>query len=1071
MMKRAFTSASALALVLSVVGYGSASAQQSTQPSGPDRIAQADDCDLDVAGVQTNCDRERDRVVVTGSNIAGASESAALPVEVYSQEDAVKSGNASVQDFIKNLSVVGSTEGETNQFIEGQGNIGASSLNLRGLGGGRTLTIFNGRRFSENTNMIPQIALSRTEILKDGGAVIYGADATGGVVNFITRDSFDGLLLQGDYRAIDGTDGDWSAAALWGKDFDQANLMFAAEYSHQSKLPVTGRDWAVREYAENDTPWAPYGNYSTFILRPGDPDFPFATDYPVVGPLLGLVQDYSDEECINGTGPVAGIPQSDYANTGLPACLWNYAIHTFNLIEEIDQVRLYGQFTADLDDSTRFTAQLSYGKSNANEIGAVAGYYATSGTSPQSGPAFQYRTPSTNPYFADFFTQNAASIEDQTGFPVGLVQAFTGHVDQFLTAPFGVSGNPAYGPGNGSSPSTQLENWNAVAALEGAWGDWSGGILDTWKLSLAYNLATSDNTLPDTVAYKVQEALNGFGGPNCNAQDLVVDDWAAVAQPTDSNNNGTIEPIEVERWKRDFYATIGTQNPGAAGQNGCLWLNPFASSFAANGTFGTPNPRYIQGNENTAELGAWLNDERQEESTRNDLVIDALTSGSTPFVLPGGAVMWAAGAQWRQNENRDNVTSEFMDPGSMPCQWPGQQPGIGGCPPTGESPYFFYGQNAPNKSDQQQYSYFAEAQVPVLDNLGFQLAVRREEFPRSGLGATVYKVAGKWDPFSWLAIRGSFGTNYATPPNVTPGDVSVGLSLITNAGNQYLNVSTEVLPGFKPETAEVANFGAIFNFDQGLPLDGSFRLSLDYFNFQIKDEIKTVSHNDVLNSVFLNDADSSALINCSAALIDRITFIGGKGAAGCVQGATIGDNVTSVASVRGNGPGANTAGIDIDATYTFDALGGEISAGFQGTNILEYEIEAFVLNGAELSKGYDGVGFINYGRGGDFVSEWRSSTSINYENGNHNLRYIYRFIQGVKDPGQLGTRFENIDDFVTHNLYYQYTMPWDEDFVLNLSVENVLDEDPPFSLQQYSYDPAIGNPRGRIFKIGVRKQF
>ena len=64
------------------------------------------------------------------------------------------------------------------------------------------------------------------------------------------------------------------------------------------------------------------------------------------------------------------------------------------------------------------------------------------------------------------------------------------------------------------------------------------------------------------------------------------------------------------------------------------------------------------------------------------------------------------------------------------------------------------------KIDQQQYSYFAEAQVPVLDNLGFQLAVRREEFPRSGLGATVYKVAGKWDPFSWLAIRGSFGTNY-----------------------------------------------------------------------------------------------------------------------------------------------------------------------------------------------------------------------------------------------------------------------------------------------------------------------
>jgi len=39
----------------------------------------------------------------------------------------------------------------------------------------------------------------------------------------------------------------------------------------------------------------------------------------------------------------------------------------------------------------------------------------------------------------------------------------------------------------------------------------------------------------------------------------------------------------------------------------------------------------------------------------------------------------------------------------------------------------------------------------------------------------VYKVAGKWDPFEWLAIRGSFGTNYATPPNTTPGSPSEGL--------------------------------------------------------------------------------------------------------------------------------------------------------------------------------------------------------------------------------------------------------------------------------------------------------
>jgi hypothetical protein len=59
-----------------------------------------------------------------------------------------------------------------------------------------------------------------------------------------------------------------------------------------------------------------------------------------------------------------------------------------------------------------------------------------------------------------------------------------------------------------------------------------------------------------------------------------------------------------------------------------------------------------------------------------------------------------------------------------------------------------------------------------------------------------------WDPFDWLAIRGSFGTNYATPPNITPGDVSAGLSLIQNAGNKYLRVETENLAGLKPEGAK-----------------------------------------------------------------------------------------------------------------------------------------------------------------------------------------------------------------------------------------------------------------------------
>jgi len=1032
-----FQRVSMAALALGTWGIPAAYAQGSAQAPAVERVQpKVDDTETE------------DRVVVTGSNIAGAAESSALPVEVYTQEDNFKTGNQSTLEFIKSLSVVGSTVGETNQFQAGYGGIGSSSLNLRGLGGGRTLTIFNGRRFSENTNMIPSIALARTEILKDGGAVIYGADATGGVVNFITRDSFDGLIVDGDYRFVDGSDGDYNASLLWGKDIGESNIMFSAEYSHRSKLPIMERDWAVRTYQENNTSWAPYHNYAAYVLRAAN------------GSALGAVNDFTQSECESSNGPVPGFFQPNFGGAGINACWWNYAIHTYNLVEEVDQVRLYGQFTTDLDDATKFTATLAYGKSDANSIGTVASYQANVGPAPSSGTAFQYRIPRTNPYFNSFLTQNAAQI-NPAALP-GIAYA-----EQFLSILFGPSGAPNWGRGEGTTPTTQLENWNAAAVLEGDFGDWSGDWLDTWKTSVTFNMSTTDATLPDIVGYKVQQALNGFGGPNCNAPDLVPDNFNIVV---DTNGDGVISGAETAAATATFYATAGTQNPAAAGRNGCLYLNPFSSSYAANGTFGNPNPRYIAGNEVSAELASWLFDERQEENNNMNLTIDALASGGTPINLPGGMIAWAAGAQWRQAEGRETSNSRYLDPSDYPCQWPGQRPGNFGCPPTGESPYWFFGSDDQTKSDQQQYSYFGELQLPVLDNLSFQLAVRREEFPRADLGATVYKIAGKYDPFDWLAIRGSFGTNYATPPNnVVPGNISTGLSLIARAGNSYLRTETETLSGIKPETAEVSNFGAIFNFDDGLPLDGRFRLSLDYFKFTIKDEIKTVSHNAILNSAV---ASSSAFVNCSAPLIERISFKTGVGAAGCVQGVTRGTDATSIRSVFGNGPGAETSGVDIDASYGFEALGGTVDLGLTATNVLSYDVAAFSLNGVQISPAVDGLGFANYSRDGDLVSEWRGNATVNYNIDNHNLRYQLRYIQGVEDDRfPAPSAYNQIDDFITSNLYYQYTMPWDEDFTLSLSVENLTDEEPPFTQQQYSYDPFIGNALGRTYKVGLRKTF
>src|SRR5687768_3509442 len=181
-------------------------------------------------------------VIVTGSFIRGTPVDAALPVEVYSREDLEKRGSPSALDFAKSLTISGPTTGES-YYFGGPALTGSVNYNLRGLGADKTLILLNGRRVSQNTSDIPSIALERTEILKDGAAVIYGADATGGVVNFITRDDFVGLEMDAQYKYIDDSDGDYSAAILGGVGDDRVNFMWSAEYEHRSRLRAIDRDF------------------------------------------------------------------------------------------------------------------------------------------------------------------------------------------------------------------------------------------------------------------------------------------------------------------------------------------------------------------------------------------------------------------------------------------------------------------------------------------------------------------------------------------------------------------------------------------------------------------------------------------------------------------------------------------------------------------------------------------------------------------------------------------------------------------------------------------------------------
>ncbi|MBR7800399.1 TonB-dependent receptor [Undibacterium fentianense] len=143
------------------------------------------------------------RVEITGSAIKRVDSESALPVQLITREEIQKTGVTTAAEL---LSKVAANVGGLSDGISinvGGDQRGFNSANLRGLGTSSTLILLNGRRMANfaspgddagvDLNNIPAAAIERVEILLDGASALYGTDAIGGVINFITRKDYQGM--------------------------------------------------------------------------------------------------------------------------------------------------------------------------------------------------------------------------------------------------------------------------------------------------------------------------------------------------------------------------------------------------------------------------------------------------------------------------------------------------------------------------------------------------------------------------------------------------------------------------------------------------------------------------------------------------------------------------------------------------------------------------------------------------------------------------------------------------------------------------------------------------------------
>lgn len=151
---------------------------------------------------QENSDTGENSIVVTGSRIRDPNVASPSPVEVIGSMEFDLVGSSNVDEAINMLPQVTPRETSGND-LNGQG---ISTINLRGLGSTRTLTLVNGRRLvpsstrgAVDVDNIPTMLVERVELVSGGASAVYGSDALAGVVNFILRKDFEGVQADGTY--------------------------------------------------------------------------------------------------------------------------------------------------------------------------------------------------------------------------------------------------------------------------------------------------------------------------------------------------------------------------------------------------------------------------------------------------------------------------------------------------------------------------------------------------------------------------------------------------------------------------------------------------------------------------------------------------------------------------------------------------------------------------------------------------------------------------------------------------------------------------------------------------------
>nr|WP_314431007.1 TonB-dependent receptor [uncultured Brevundimonas sp.] len=991
-----------------------------------------------------------DEIVVVGSQIRGAKVTAALPVTVVGEEQILASAATSGDDLIRSIPQMGDVTFNSS-YLPASSNSArgdTGSVNLRGLGIGNTLVLLNGRRvvghptsqanehlvpvLTYNTNAIPVTGLRRLEVLRDGAAAIYGADAVAGVINTVLRDDLNGLTVSAQYGGAEGTGmRETNFSAYGGRDFldGRANLSAFLNYDQRTELSTTDQDYtasldkrplfAGTGYEGNTslngrsslTPWG--------LFRPtgGTVRLPGATS--------NLTAFSTQPSSFTGCGAALGSGLCLKSGTTVDSRLYSdSAAQGLTVMPEVERLNVFVTGKYRLNDSVEAFGELGYYHA---ETTAWQAPISTLSSIVLTIPKTNYY----NPFGATTLPGGAPNPNRLPG-----ITAPAAGVDLLLSGYRFDDLGPI-------EVNVTNKQYRILGGLRGEFAGWD------WESALLYSEASaediSDNisttALQRQLALSTPDAYNPFNGGDLN--NPAFGDGAPSSQ-------AALDAIR-QKMRRYTETTLA------------LW------------DFKVSRPDLFTLPAGDLGMAAGIEARRETQLDDRDPRID----GTITFTDVSGAVY---GDLINSSMNPDtkgdrNVYSAYAEL-AVPIVSPEMN-----IP-------FVHNLEAQIAGRYEHYSDFgdiAKPKVAVAWDLAEGLRLRgswAQGFRAPNLEQINASIVTRsnsstdWAYCEALTRRGAItGLNRCVSPTIASGFPDASS---VNTARIRRNVAEQRAgnPNLKPEESETMSFGTVIQPDFTPTHLGDFTITVDWWNVKQEGMVGVFRGQNALTLDYLLRKQGSFNPNVvrAAATPEDIAIFAGTG----MQAA---GEILYVKDLYDNLQPQEVQGIDLGLMWSLRGTAlGDFSANLNVSHLLKYYLEPSPAVQALMdakAKGDIDAAIAFSGSAGDLIRqggrpEWKWSASATWRRQNVTVGAYTAYTGSVEQDGLTNTLGEawTVDSQITANLYGEYE--FDNDGLLGgtavrLGVRNLTDEAPP--LASDGYLGTVYQPYGRYWYASIRKSF